>query len=162
MVLGEKGTCRGGWDFLTGNQMGWQRVSVCGCMCVLAGRGEGCGLWERCRYLFFSHCPLLTHVMENFIRWKSLKYLLNVGNVSSWRADPAFLPALSFSHTQTRWCSLCMYNTAVTVGQYTVFIWHPITLYSHKVSWTSTEKCDVHNVFCLFVCFQELNMYKDI
>ncbi len=73
MVLGEKGHLS--WwvrlpnrqsDGLTASVSQCECVGICVCVC--AGKGEGCGLWERCGYLYFSHCPLLTHVMENFTR----------------------------------------------------------------------------------------------
>lgn len=44
-------------ETLTGNQ-----TEECVCVCLQAEE-------EACGYLFFSHCPLLTHVMEDFTRF---------------------------------------------------------------------------------------------
>jgi len=59
-------------DSLTGNQMGWQQVSVCVCVCVCVGE-----VWV------FILLPLTSIDPRNgeFYKGKCLRYLWDVGNV---------------------------------------------------------------------------------
>lgn len=68
MVLGEKGHLSW-WVRLPNRQSDGLTASVSRCAGVSVCVCEpGCGLRDKFGYLFFSHCPLLTHVMENFTR----------------------------------------------------------------------------------------------
>lgn len=83
-----------------------QSDGLTGCVCVCErAAAERAAAWGGGGggYLFFSHYPLLTQVMENFKRGKSLKYPLNAGNGSSWRAEPAL--TISQSVFLADWCS---------------------------------------------------------
>ena len=134
MVVGEKGTCRGEGDFLTGNHTGRQWASACGLQAKERGRRG---------YVFFSHCPLLTRVMDTLIRGESLKYPLNVGNVSLLRVGPASTAAaLSLAYTHTHRWNISSYdwlNTRIVV----ILTWY----FDHMVKCNSSFGLSLHFIF---------------